>query len=67
MSSRAELTFITHAMTNYWAHAMYLFETLKESTTMYNGNYSEHLRNCGVLKLVFSTYIVMTTQYQANV
>ncbi|KRY03383.1 hypothetical protein T03_6027 [Trichinella britovi] len=35
MSSRAELTFITNA--------------IKESTSMYNGNYSEHLRNYGVL------------------
>ncbi|KRX31402.1 hypothetical protein T05_8444 [Trichinella murrelli] len=34
-------------MSNYWAHAWYVFETLKESTCMYNGNYSEHLRNYG--------------------
>ncbi|KRY30044.1 hypothetical protein T01_2263 [Trichinella spiralis] len=30
-------------------HAWYLLETLKESTSMYNGNYSEHLTNNGVL------------------
>ncbi|KRY29110.1 hypothetical protein T01_12422 [Trichinella spiralis] len=36
-------------MSNYWAHAWYLLETLKESTSMYNGNYSEHLTNNGVL------------------
>ncbi|KRX42716.1 hypothetical protein T05_7550 [Trichinella murrelli] len=34
---------------NYWAHAWYLFENLEKSTSMCSGNYSEHLRNYGVL------------------
>ncbi|KRX76610.1 hypothetical protein T06_9482 [Trichinella sp. T6] len=37
----------------HWAHAGYLFDTLKESTTMYNGNYSDHLRNYSVLQNSF--------------
>ncbi|KRY17849.1 hypothetical protein T12_9597 [Trichinella patagoniensis] len=35
---------------NYGAHAWYLFESLEESTSMYNENYSEHLRNYGELQ-----------------
>ncbi|KRZ52885.1 hypothetical protein T02_10190 [Trichinella nativa] len=33
-------------MSNYWAHAWYLFETLEKSTSIYSGHYSDHLRNC---------------------
>ncbi|KRX78208.1 hypothetical protein T06_8868 [Trichinella sp. T6] len=37
-------------MSNYWAHAWYLFESLAESTSMYSENYSEYLGNHGLFE-----------------
>ncbi|KRX40994.1 hypothetical protein T05_13906 [Trichinella murrelli] len=36
-------------ISNSFAHGWYLFETLENSTSMYNGNYSWHLKNDCVL------------------
>ncbi|KRZ47771.1 hypothetical protein T02_5985 [Trichinella nativa] len=36
-------------ISNYFAHGWYLFETLENSTSMYNGDYYWHLRNECVL------------------
>ncbi|KRZ90223.1 hypothetical protein T08_13359 [Trichinella sp. T8] len=41
-------------MSNYWAHAWYLFETLKEFTSMYSGHYSKYLKNYGELQNNFT-------------
>ncbi|KRY43673.1 hypothetical protein T03_15308, partial [Trichinella britovi] len=47
---------------NYGAHAWYLFESLEESTSMCNENYSEHLRNYGE----FFTFLIYHNKYQIS-
>ncbi|KRX37558.1 hypothetical protein T05_8642 [Trichinella murrelli] len=37
-------------MSNYWANAWYLFESLETSNSLYGETYSMLLRNYGILK-----------------
>ncbi|KRZ47683.1 hypothetical protein T02_16046 [Trichinella nativa] len=47
-------------ISNYFAHGWYLFETLENSTSMYNGDYYWHLRNDCVL---YSNFVLRASNF----